>query len=115
MPKKSVDLVQGTLEFLILKTLSRGTPMHGFNILQWIYEATDGMLSIEEGSLYPALHRMERRGWIKADWATSEKGRRAKYYRPTAAGKRQLVRQQEQWDRYTAAVDKIVASAEATT
>jgi len=113
MANKSVELVQGTLEFLILKTLSAGTPMHGFHILQWIFEATDEALSIEEGSLYPALHRMEARGWIKADWATSEKGRRAKYYKLTASGRRQLVRQEEQWNLYSAAVDKIVASAEA--
>ncbi len=114
MTKDSIELVQGTLEFLILKTLSRGDPMHGFQILQWIYDATNKTLSIEEGSLYPALHRMERRKWIKADWATSEKGRRAKYYRLTAAGRKQLTRQERQWKGYVAAVDKIVKSVEAT-
>ncbi|UCG85030.1 MAG: PadR family transcriptional regulator [Gemmatimonadota bacterium] len=115
MSKKPIELVQGTLEFLILKTLSRGTPMHGFNILQWIYEVTDQALLIEEGSLYPALHRMEKRGWIKAKWATSEKGRRAKYYELMVAGKRRLSHQEAQWNLYTAAVEKIVASAEAAT
>ncbi len=113
MSKKSIELLQGTLEFLILKTLSRGTPMHGFNILQWMFEITDEALLIEEGSLYPALHRMEKRGWIKADWATSEKGRRAKYYKLTAAGKKQLSHEEDRWNLYTAAVKKIVASAEA--
>ncbi len=115
MPSNTVELVQGTLEFLILKTLSRGDPMHGFNILQWIYKTTDKALSIEEGSLYPALHRMERRKWIKADWATSEKGRRAKYYRLTVAGRKQLSRQEQHWNGYVTAVDKIVRSAEAST
>ncbi len=113
MSRKSIELVQGTLEFLILKTLSKGSRMHGFDILQWIFEVTDQALSIEEGSLYPALHRMERRGWIKAEWATSEKGRRAKYYKLTAVGRRQLSHQEEQWNLYTNAVAKIVASAEA--
>ena len=113
MSKKSVELVQGTLEFLTLKTLSSGTPMHGFNILHWIYETTDEALTIEEGSLYPALHRMEKRHWIKAEWAVSEKGRRAKYYKLTAAGRKRLTQLEDQWDLYTAAVAKIVASAEA--
>jgi transcriptional regulator len=114
MTSEAVELVQGTLEFLILKTLSRGDPMHGFHILRWVYETTDEALSIEEGSLYPALHRMERRKWIKADWATSEKGRRAKYYRLTAAGKKQLARQESHWNQYVDAVGKIVTSAEAS-
>jgi transcriptional regulator len=115
MAKKTIELVQGTLEFLILKTLSRDTPMRGFNILQWIYEVTDEALLIEEGSLYPALHRMEKRGWIKADWATSEKGRRAKYYKLSASGKKRLSVQEAQWNLYTAAVDKVVSSAEGAT
>ena len=113
MSSDPIELVQGTLEFLILKTLSRGTPMHGFEILRWVYESTDEALTIEEGSLYPALHRMERRKWIKAKWATSEKGRRAKYYRLTAAGKKQLAHQENHWKQYVAAVGKIMSSAEA--
>ena len=114
MPSASVDLVQGTLEFLILKTLSKGPPKHGFQILRWVYETTDEALTIEEGSLYPALHRMERRKWIKAQWATSEKGRRAKYYQLTTAGRKQLANQEHQWSQYVAAVGKIVISAEAS-
>ncbi|MHB1195109.1 MAG: PadR family transcriptional regulator [Longimicrobiales bacterium] len=112
MSENSVEVIQGTVEFLILKTLSRGDPMHGFNILQWIYQATDEALAIEEGSLYPALHRMERRGWVAAKWAVSEKGRRAKYYRLTAAGRRQLEQQEDRWAAYVAAVGKIIRSAE---
>lgn len=113
MTRETVVLIQGTLEFLILKTLSKGDPMHGFNILQWIYQTTDEALAIEEGSLYPALHRMERRGWIKGSWATSEKGRRAKYYVLTTSGSRELVSQESQWSRFQSAVEKIIDSVEA--
>ena len=112
MPSETTELVQGTLEFLILKTLSRGDQMHGFKVLRWIHDATEGALSIEEGSLYPALHRMERRKWIEARWGVSAKGRRAKYYRVTNAGRKQLFSQQRHWDNYVSAVEKIVATAE---
>jgi transcriptional regulator len=112
MPSETIELVQGTLEFLILKTLSRGDPMHGFHLLRWIHDTTEGALSIEEGSLYPALHRMERRKWIEGQWGVSEKGRRAKYYRLTNAGRKQLISQQKHWDNYVTAVGKIVATAE---
>lgn len=115
MSSDTIELVQGTLEFLILKTLSRGDSMHGFHILGWIREATDGALSIEEGSLYPALHRMEGRRWIEGRWGVSEKGRRAKYYRLTNAGRKQLIKQEKHWNEYVAAVGKIVATAEGTT
>lgn len=108
---RSVDVVRGTLELLILKTLSTGTPLHGFGILHWIRDATADGLLIEEGALYPALHRMERRGWITGEWQVSEKGRRAKYYRLTAPGRRQLIRQEEEWLRYLRAWDGIAAAA----
>ncbi len=111
MSAESVELVHGTLEFLILKTLSRGEAMHGFNILRWILSTTDGALTIEEGSLYPALHRMERRGWIEAEWGVSEKGRKAKYYRLTNAGRKQSIKEGTNWQRYVTAVDKIIATA----
>ena len=114
MSAESIELVQGTLEFLILKTLGRGAPMHGFNVLRWIHSTTDGALTIEEGSLYPALHRMERRGWIEAEWGVSEKGRKAKYYRLTNAGRKQSIREGTNWQRYVTAVGKIVATAGAT-
>ncbi len=114
MSSETVELVQGTLEFLILKTLSNGDPKHGFAVLRWIHNTTDGALVIEEGSLYPALHRMERRKWIEAQWGISEKGRRAKYYRLTNAGLTQLASQEKQWNDYVAVVGKIVATAEGT-
>lgn len=107
----SVDVVRGTLELLILKTLSAGAPLHGFGVLRWIREATADELLIEEGALYPALHRMEQRGWIAGEWRISEKGRRAKYYRLTAPGRRQLIRQEEEWLRYLRAWDGIAAAA----
>jgi transcriptional regulator len=108
---RSLDVVRGTLELLIMKTLSAGTPLHGFGVLRWIREATADELLIEEGALYPALHRMEQRGWIAGEWQISEKGRRAKYYRLTAVGRRQLVRQEEEWLRYLRAWDSIAAAA----
>ena len=107
MASDPVEVVQGTLEFLILKTLSGGTTMHGFEVLEWIYNATDGALSIEEGSLYPALHRMEKRGLIEASWGVSPKGRRAKYYGITDAGGVKLGSEQKRWNDYVDAVGKI--------
>ena len=107
MASDPVEVVQGTLEFLILKTLSAGTTMHGFEVLEWIYDATDGALSIEEGSLYPALHRMEKRGLIDASWGVSPKGRRAKYYGLTDAGDVKLGNEQKRWNDYVDAVGKI--------
>jgi len=81
--------------------------MHGFAILDWIRESTDDALLIEEGALYPALHRMEQRGWLASDWAVSEKGRRAKYYRLTATGKTALAREETKWTRYVEAMDQV--------
>jgi len=112
MESDPIVVVQGTLELLILKTLSGGPSRHGFEILEWIYEATDGALSIEEGSLYPALHRMEKRGLIEASWRVSPKGRRAKYYGLTAAGREELRRAEKRWSDYVAAVAKISAVRE---
>jgi PadR family transcriptional regulator, regulatory protein PadR len=109
-----VDVVRGTLELLIMKTLSPGTPLHGFGVLRWISAATEDALLIEEGALYPALHRLEQRGWIRGEWHISEKGRRAKYYELTAVGRRQLVREEEQWTRYLRAWHGIAAAAAAT-
>ena len=106
----SVDLLQGTLDFLILKTLTWG-PMHGFEISRWIRKTTDQALEIEEGALYPALHRMERRGWLEAEWALTEHSRRAKYYELTKAGREQLKAQDSEWRRYVVVVGKILAAA----
>ncbi len=109
---QSVDLMQGTLEFLILKTLTWG-PMHGFAVGRWIRTTTDDALEIEEGALYPALHRMERRGWVDAEWALTENNRKAKYYEITRLGREQLRKEERSWTRYVAAVAKIMAAAKA--
>jgi len=87
--------------------------MHGFQILEWLHRATREELQVEEGALYPALHRMEKRGWLAARWATSERGRRAKYYRLTAAGRRALAQEEERWARYVTAVARISRPQEA--
>jgi transcriptional regulator len=110
MLPEAIELVQGTLEFLVLKTLSAGDAKHGFDLLRFISGTTGGELTIEEGSLYPALHRMEKRGLIEAEWGLSEKNRKAKFYRITNAGRKQLIRQENNWHRYVAAVDKIAAA-----
>jgi PadR family transcriptional regulator PadR len=107
--RSSVDLLQGTLDLIVLKTLSWG-PMHGFGIARWIQQTTDSALQVEEGSLYPALYRMENRGWIAAAWALTENGRRAKYYRLTAVGKRQLVSEFKAWEEVSGAIGKIMTA-----
>jgi transcriptional regulator len=104
------SMLHGTLDALILKTLSRGT-RHGYGIARWIEETTDETVSVEEGSLYPALYRMERRGWIEAEWGTSELGRKAKFYRITPKGRRQLDLETEQWSRFATAVSKVLLPA----
>jgi len=103
MARSQVDLLQGTLDLIVLKTLSWGS-MHGFGIARWIQRTTGDVLQVEEGSLYPALYRMENRGWIKAQWALTENGRRAKYYKLTAAGRKHLQAEVMRWTRYTLAV-----------
>lgn len=109
MPQPS-SLVHGTLDALILKTLTHG-PRHGYGIARWIEEASDEELQIEEGSLYPALYRMERRGWIEAEWGLSELNRDAKFYRLTAKGRKQLAAQTTEWIRVAAAVSKVLVPA----
>jgi transcriptional regulator len=103
-------VLHGTLDALILKTLTRG-PRHGYGIVKWLEEATDETVVVEEGSLYPALYRMERREWIEAEWGTSELGRKAKFYRITARGRRHLASETQQWARLAAAVSKILLPA----
>jgi len=100
-------LLHGTLDALILKTLLPG-PRHGYAIARWIEEATDELLQIEEGSLYPALYRMEARGWIAAEWGTSELGRRAKFYRLTPKGRRHLAAGTRQWAAFAGAVSRVL-------
>ena len=107
MPKQDVELLQGTLDVLILKTLSWG-PRHGYAVVKWIQEVTGQVLMVEEGSLYPALHRLERRGWISSQWGVSENNRRAKFYALTAAGRQQLRAQTANWQRYSEAVSLVL-------
>jgi transcriptional regulator len=107
MPPSRSPLLQGTLDFLILKTLSWG-PRHGYAIARWIEQATDDALRIEEGSLYPALYRMEKRGWIDAAWGKSEIGQRIKIYALTTKGRSQLRTETAQWSQFTAAVAKLM-------
>jgi transcriptional regulator len=104
---KDSGLLQGTVELLILKTLSWG-PMHGYGIASWIESATSDVLSVEEGSLYPALYRMTRKGWIKAQWGVTENNRRAKYYHLTAEGRRQFREQTSGWRRFADAVNQAI-------
>src|SRR5512133_3834256 len=108
MPPSS-PLLQGTLDLLVLKTLSWG-PRHGYAVARWIEQTTDDALSIEEGSLYPALYRMERRGWIEAAWGKSEIGQRIKIYSLTPQGRAQLRAATAQWSHFTAAVAKVRGS-----
>jgi len=107
MPRPPADLLQGTLDALVLKTLTWG-PRHGYAIARWLEESSDAALRIEEGSLYPALYRMERRGWIEASWGMSELGRRAKFYRLTSAGRVRLRQEVAEWRRLSGAVGRIL-------
>jgi PadR family transcriptional regulator, regulatory protein PadR len=104
-----LGVVQGTLELLVLRTLAQGEPMHGFAILDWIRDTTDHDLVVEDGALYPALRRMEKRGWLQSAWGISEKGRRARYYTLTPSGARALGEEETRWERYVAAVAKLGA------
>ena len=114
MPRDRLTIFKGTLELLVLKTLSAEEALHGFEILDWIKDATDEALLVEEGALYPTLHRMQKRGWLTGEWGVSPKGRRAKYYRLTKRGFKALARHESGWNRYVAAVAKIAARAEGT-
>ena len=107
--KTTNPLLHGTLDALILKTLSRGG-RHGYGIGRWLEETTGEVLQIGEGSLYPALYRMQRRGWIRAEWGLSELGRRAKFYHLTERGREQLEHESAQWKEFSAAVSKVLKS-----
>src|SRR2546422_8110716 len=110
MLKRKNDLLQGTLALLVLKTLARG-PMHGYGITLHIQLVSEDILRVEEGSLYPALHRMEQENWVSAEWGISENNRRARYYRLTAAGRKQLAEEEKNWDRLTQAVAHVLQFA----
>jgi transcriptional regulator len=105
-----LEILQGTLDLLILRTLVSG-PMHGWSISERIQQLSEEALHVNQGSLYPALHRLEHRGWIKAEWATSELGRRARFYRLTISGRKQLEVEKENWARLTAAIGRVLELA----
>ena len=107
MAPNNADVLQGTLDMLILKALSLEA-MHGWGISQRIQQISRDVLQINQGSLYPALHRLERRAWIEAEWGTSENNRRAKYYRLTSLGRKQLVEERASWQRFTLAVERVL-------
>jgi PadR family transcriptional regulator PadR len=104
-----VALLRGTFHLLILKTLAWG-PMHGLGVLRWLEGASGNRLSIEEGALYPALHRMEERGWLASEWRISEQNRKAKFYRLTPAGRKQLGVERARWSEYASVVETVLAA-----
>lgn len=110
MPSRSIDLPQGTLDLLILRTLSL-EPLHGWAVSERIQQISSDVLRVQQGSLYPALHRLERRGWIKARWGTSENNRKAKFYELTKAGRRELEIEKDAWQKLTLAVSQILETA----
>ena len=107
MKEIQTELLQGTLDLLVLKTLQTG-PTHGWDIAQRIQQVSGDVLRVGQGSLYPALHRLEERGWISSEWGASDNNRKAKFYKLTAAGRKQLTAQTESWERFTGAVDLIL-------
>jgi PadR family transcriptional regulator PadR len=107
MKKVQTDLLQGTLDLLVLKTVQTG-PSHGWDIAQRIHQVSQDVLRIGQGSLYPSLYRLEAQGWISSEWGASDNNRRAKFYRLTAAGRKQLAAETESWERFTGAVDLIL-------
>jgi len=111
MPTQEAEVLQGTLDLLVLKALS-WNPMHGYNILDWLRRATQFELRIEDAALYPALHRMEARGLIESEWGLSENNRRAKYYKITAAGRRELRAESTSWRRYVGLMARVLDASE---
>jgi len=111
MPRRAIpDILPGTLDLLILRTL-QAAPLHGWAISERIQQISEDVLQINQGSLYPALHRLEHQGWIEAEWSISELGRRAKYYRLTASGRRQLAVEADEWDRMSRAIGRVMKLA----
>ena len=110
MTKHKTDLLQGTLDLLVLKTLQSG-PTHGWDIAQRIQQVSRDVLKVNQGSLYPALHRLEAQGWIASEWGASENNRRAKFYRLTPAGRKQLVAETADWERFAGAISLILQNS----
>lgn len=111
MGNKKNDILQGTLVLLVLKTLATGKRMHGYAICAHIHQISEQLLRVEEGSIYPALHRMEQDGWVCAEWGTTEKNREARFYTITAHGRYQLAKEEESWQRLTGGVARVLAHA----
>jgi PadR family transcriptional regulator PadR len=111
MPVDKSDLLQGTLDMLILKVVALG-PIHGYGIAQRIRQVSKDVLLVQQGSLYPALHRLEKRGWLQADWGESDNGRQAKFYRLSARGRKQLAAEESNWQRLAQAIALILQEAE---
>jgi PadR family transcriptional regulator PadR len=110
MTSRELDLLQGTLDVLVLRALSWG-PMHGYAVARFIRNGSDGSFKVLDGALYTALHRMEERGWVEAEWGTSEKGKRARFYRLTTAGRRALRAETADWNDYVAAVARVMRAS----
>ena len=110
MPRSQLDLLQGTLDLLVLQTVSWG-PAHGYAIARWIQQLTGDVLTVGEGSLYPALHRLEEHGWIEAEWRVSEQNRRAKFYRLTTRGRQQLRTETATWTQFVDAVASVLRAS----
>ena len=111
MARPPLDLMQGTLDLLVLKTLSWG-PAHGYSVARWIQQLTDDVLEVGEGSLYPALHRLEERGWVESEWRRSENNRKAKFYKLTTAGRAQLRAESATWSRFAGAIAKVLQASD---
>lgn len=108
--EKQGDLVQGTLDMLVLKALARGAK-HGYGVAEWIHQSSNDVLRVEEGALYPALHRLELKGLLSAEWGTSDNNRKAKFYSLTAVGKKKLAEETEYWRRMSGAIAQVMQSA----
>lgn len=111
MPRQRNDVLQGTLTLLVLKTVATRGPLHGYAITAFIHQGSSDLLRVEEGSLYPALHRMEQDGWLKATWGKTDKGRDARFYTITTAGRAQLTREETSWARLTDGVQRVLRFA----
>jgi PadR family transcriptional regulator, regulatory protein PadR len=111
MPRQKNDILQGTLALLVLKTLAASGPLHGYAITAYIQQASAELLRVEEGSLYPALHRMEQDGWLRGSWGTTEKNRQARFYAITPVGKKQLSEEERSWARLTEGVSRVLQYA----